>query len=529
MSEEKARDRQTHDAKAWIEQQRAKQARGTSSFAPHTPPAQRSLSTFSSPGSILGRDDDAIIIELTPRCLYAGIEGDSGPQCRISYGPESSRKIGDYRAWTPGYKRPQEDVETWGRSYELWRNNVRDMDLGLLSDMLERTVREAYNKYLLVDAGASRLVLVLPSLTPHPVLETVLSTLFQRWKYSSITLLPASTMSVISAGVRSALVVDIGWEETTATAIYEYREIDCKRSIQAVKKLSQVFASTLKKVKDAQPGGSSLRFDHGFIEDILFRVMATVNNHDFESNDLSSSSTVDSDFEIEWPGQPSTRLVKISKTEFIKLLKNIFIIDKGNSHPDDHETPLPQLVYRSLLTLSPDVRGICMSRIIFTGQGSESLSVRNQILQGVNLLIERHGWSTVRGQHAADHRKGLSEIAQGRSNPTDAKHNLQLPVGKDYVEERLRKQKAKLLQPVTQGDLREVRSLGAWTGASLLTSLKIRGFVEIDRERFLSHGLSGASREVDISVVPPQRMSSFGLPTSNKSADRSSWTLAGWG
>ena len=53
---------------------------------------------------------------------------------------------------------PSRHVADEAGEHELWRNDLKDFDLGLMEDKLERTVREAYNKYLLTDAGAARLV-----------------------------------------------------------------------------------------------------------------------------------------------------------------------------------------------------------------------------------------------------------------------------------------------------------------------------------------------------------------------------------
>ena len=44
-------------------------------------------------------------------------------------------------------------------------------------------------------------------------------------------------LATIAAGLRSALVVDIGWSETTVTGVYEYREITCSRSVKATKSI----------------------------------------------------------------------------------------------------------------------------------------------------------------------------------------------------------------------------------------------------------------------------------------------------
>jgi len=74
------------------------------------------------------------------------------------------------------------------------------------------------------------------------------------------------------------------------------------------------------------------------------------------------------------------------------------------------------------------------------------------------------------------------------------------------------------------GVVRGVESLGAWAGASLVAQLRIRGIVEIEREKFLQHGLQGASREKEVSVVPQRQNVGPGM----KAGDRGSWTLGVW-
>lgn len=138
--------------------------------------------------------------------------------------------MGDYRGWIQGaagtgpLPKPV-NADDWVRDYELWQLDLRKVDLGLLEDKIERLFRETYNNYLLTDAGSSRLVLALPSLMPHPLLSSLLSTLFSRWRFPSITLLPSAAMSATAAGLRSALVVDLGWAETTVTGLYEYEKL----------------------------------------------------------------------------------------------------------------------------------------------------------------------------------------------------------------------------------------------------------------------------------------------------------------
>ena len=145
---------------------------------------------------------------------------------------------------------------------------------------------------------------------------------------------------------------------------------------------------------------------------------------------------------------------------------------RHEAHHDDHEKTLDETLFRSLTSLPPDVRGICMSRILFTGPGAAIPGLKQRSLVKVQALVEKYGWTSVRGEHVKPRRQGLAEIAQGRTAPVNARHNVALPPGKDYVEEKLQKQRSKEVHTDAQGHLRCIESLGAWAGASLTASLE---------------------------------------------------------
>lgn len=509
------------------------------SGSPHTPSRYIS-SVQSSPGSsFLRPEEDPIIIELDPRGLSAGFQGESGPQCTISFTPQNSRRVGDYRTYLPDFQRRRADLQARSHEYELWRSDLGDVDLGLLEDKFERAVREAYNKHLLVDAGAARLILVLPSLVPHPVLSTILTLLFERWKYSSITLLPAPTMTITAAGLRSGLVVDLGWEETVITAIYEYREVQVRRSTRAMKTLTLKVGELLDSIRKEQDleVRDSLLLDFDFVEEFLDRagachamimnveedLAARVETLQVQEHPPPDARNVHgAKLVIDWPTGTSRRSIAIPREALHLACIEAIVGNKNDTYPDDHEQFISQLLYRTLLSLSSDVRGICMPRIVFSGRGSSVAGLSQCILYITDSIIAQHGWTAVRGQHLENKRTGLAELAQGRAAPSDFRHDLNPPARDDSVEERLYKQKLKDAQPAVPVVLREVDSLGPWAGASLVSSLKAKSFVEIDREKFLSHGLAGAHRDID-SNVTSQRMGA------TRAGERASWTLAGWG
>ncbi|KAJ5925689.1 hypothetical protein N7454_008328 [Penicillium verhagenii] len=511
--------------------------------SPHTPQqplrsGNTSFASNTSPGSSFRNEDDAIVFEIGARWLRAGFEGSSSPVCVVGFGPEESRRAGDYRGWIEGgsgvrLAAQPVDAEDWTREYELWRLDLRQTDLGLVEDKIERAFRETYNQYLLTDAGTSRLVLVLPSLMPHPLLSSLLSTLFSRWRFPSITLLPSAPMSATAAGLRSAMVVDIGWAETIITGLYEYREVTTKRSTRAMKGVLHEFGRLLTGLtprieQDSTPtDGISVGFK--YCEEIACRLAWCKEGALNETEELFHQTV-----SIPSPMNPEQEFIDVPFYRLSEPVeKALFAPDVPESELDDEEKPLPLLVYRALLALPPDARGTCMSRITFVGGGARIPGLRQRVLKDVSRLIDQHGWSPIRGKVIERQRQRLEELRissstkgdnqpvpkDGESSPKDEKPDPSKDEPEiDFVEQKLRRQNKDTPVPV-QGVLREIDSLGAWAGASLTTSLKIRGMVEIEREKFLQHGLAGGTRDSD---PTPDRRSGL------RAGDRSSWTLAGW-
>ncbi|KAJ5692910.1 hypothetical protein N7462_002333 [Penicillium macrosclerotiorum] len=512
--------------------------------SPHTPQQQlrsgnTSFASTTSPGSSFRNEDDAIIFEIGARWLRAGFEGNCAPACVLGFGPEKSRRAGDYRGWiqgAAGVSPPPKPVtpEEWVQDYELWQPDIRNIDLGLVEDKIERVFRETYNQHLLTDAGSSRLVLTLPSLMPHPILSSLLSTLFSRWRFPSITLLPSATMSATAAGLRSALIVDLGWAETTATGIYEYRDVVTKRSTRAMKSLLQEMGRLLTTLKsneephDITDGQISVGL--AYCEEVVSRFSWCKST----SEEGNKPEELERTILIPSPTNPEQEFCDIAFSRLAEPVEKILLASGLAEHElDDDETPIPLLVYNALLALPPDSRGTCMSRIVFVGGGARIPGLRQRILKEVSLLIQRHGWSAIRGKAIERQRRRLEDLRVSSHINGEKPTNSDKPFSGDddkpdpsqeepeidFVEQKLRRQNRDTPAPV-HGILREVESLGAWAGASLVTSLKIRGMVEIEREKFLQHGLAGATRDLDHPV--PDRRSGL------RAGDRSSWTLAGW-
>lgn len=115
--------------------------------SPHTP--LRTISSAYGSPSALRAEEDCLLIELGARYLRAGFAGDAVPKAVIDFGPEQQRRAGDYRRWEVDFEKSRRSgtqEKSWGQHYELWRPDLRGLDLGLVGDKIDRAVREAFTK-----------------------------------------------------------------------------------------------------------------------------------------------------------------------------------------------------------------------------------------------------------------------------------------------------------------------------------------------------------------------------------------------
>ena len=413
-----------------------------------------------------------------------------------------------------------------------------------------------------MDSKSRPVSLVLPPAFPHPLLSIILTTLFNTLQCPTVTLFSSPVLSAVAAGLRSALVVDLGWHETVITAVFEYREVRCRRSVRAGKRLLFEFARLL----DREIEKSHVR-RHGLdsssvesrlalrprveeIEDVLVRYAwcrhlpraGASSSTDMEATDPVKSvflrSTVPS-MELHVP------FSSFSEPTELALFSDAC---SPGGVPDDEELPIGLLAYNTLLDAPVDIRSTCMSRIIVVGGGSRIAGVKRRIIGEVSRIYAAREWKRVlnlgtkgacRARTPNEARGVVSTPIAERRHAATAQHgrasNVDQPVDPpprriepdpDHISEHLRRIKAKETNPIVQGVVRGVESLGPWSGASLVSGLRIKGVVEVERERFLQHGLAGAHRDVKSSSA--QRQPGSGPTTTKSSAgDRSSWAPLG--
>lgn len=566
---------------------------------PRTPLRPMS-STFNSPSG-LRAEDEILILELGARRIRVGFAGDAAPKGVVTFGSEQTRRVGDFRRWDAGYV-DEWHKSGWGDDHELWRGDVRGLDLGLVGDRMERGLREAFNKcvkrsvpylastcgglivgldrYLLIDSRPRRVIAVLPAGVPVPLIATTLDTLFNRFHAPSVSLMSSPVACAISSGVRSALVVDIGWAETVVTAVYEYREVQSSRTIRAGKALVEnthklvasalgsQLAATL--TEETQDGHTEHVISFEECEEIATRLawckpardstppkqeegLPTVTEQDESETGATMTSSDSATVSIPLRSTTPPATLAVTHEQLSTLAETTFFeSERPPSSFDDDEYPLPLLIYHNLLRLPLDVRAICMARIIFTGGGSNVLGLRSRVFDEVNQLIQSRGWDPVQGKGTEAYKTnpklrrggsrqaindGPTAVSSAQDSggggsvgheqdgvwvdaPPDARQEP------DQIEEQIRKKKDE--KPRLQGQLRAIETLGAWTGASLLNLLKAPALATVERETWREQGVSGASRpgEVDHKVAQRQSMGAGGLMRSVAGAN---WTLGVWG
>lgn len=488
--------------------------------SPRTPQLGRSISSqFASPGSFRSEPEDVIVWELGARHLSAGFAGESRPRCVTRFHPDMGRREGDYRQYERGGDRTvTAKAGGWGQEYEVYRPDIRGLDLGLVEDKLERAVRRIHAENLQLDQKPRKAVLVVPSLLPTPLLDTMLEVLFGHYTQpSTVTILTTPVLACVGAGLRAGLVIDLGWAETVVTAVGEYKEISQRRSVRAAKTLTKAMAKMLDGVVERHLGNAASPVPFAHAEAVVERLgwckprRNTVDDPNTVKHVPLPNPTS--------PPQPVPFLSLATPADEV-----LFASSTPSSSFDDHDLPIHNLAHRVLLSLPQDLRGMCLSRIVITGGLSHLPGLKPRLLRDLHDLIEGRGWDPVRhyGSATAKQERILRERSANAPPPANRSRLPEpTPAGpsspvktsrrsasnqpdpapvpaherlhddiKDPLSMKAQRNHAtgKNLLPETTPEVSGAETLGAWAGASLVAGLRVRGVREVDREEFLRVG-----------------------------------------
>ncbi|KAF3937030.1 Actin-1 [Dactylella cylindrospora] len=528
--------------------------RTSTSGNPTTPQSRFSTSAFSSPGGSLHQVDEPLIFELGTRFFRAGFANESAPRCKIGITPEMYGRVGlKGRGGNRANRRTGEAAgprirNTGSEEWELWMNDLRLKDLGVVEDLMERILREAYNKYLLIESKSKRLMIILPPLFPIAIQNTLSQLLFIHFQPPTITYLPSPVLSCIAAGLRSAIVVDIGWQETTITPVYELRpltsyiKISSRGSKALVECFGQLLWNTIKPEGDDESWWRI--FNWAEVEDLLSRYGWCKNStdakeearqrarktfglpkepdeDDFDAEgeyirktsadiraqrrrDAIETAVLDVAFktpllssrttELRLPFEamsvateygfflPSWTKVQSFKTpEYIPTPRPEELMegDQGRvEYEDESDYSLPYLLFMALLHCPVDVRAVCIPRIVITGGAASMPGLKSRILSDVKDLVEeRGGWNIVKPRNLKGDDR-MRELIEKKPKKVEVEL---LQSEKDDLRIKYAK-----IGGVAPGTVRGVETMGAWAGGSIMSGARIKGAVEVEREKFLS-------------------------------------------
>lgn len=498
--------------------------------SPRTPLFGRSISSqFGSPGASFRQEqEEQIIYELGSRHLSAGFAGESRPRCIHLFSREDRRRVGDYRAAQAGYRpkrkkrriQQDEETETWSEAddVELYRNDIRALDLGLVEDKFERVLRMVHTDYLQLDSKPRKAVLVVPSLLPTPLVEIVLKVLFQHYAQPpSVVLLTTPLLACVGAGLRNALVVDIGWQETIVTAVSEYKEVASRRSIRAGRRIVREMAQLLgEELRNQLESGDDSDVTLAYAEEVVSRV-GWCKPKPGSSTPTVADIQLTGMIKLPTPTPDDQKHIHIALTRLSKPAEIALFPQASATRLDDHDHVISLLLYDTLLALPMDLRSLCLARIVFTGGLSNLSGVKARILYELEDLISNRGWDVVAdfGSASKHHARilherstNISSIQQReRDNPPDVKFSADKKLLQDSVphhervhddlqdivtkkvETEMRKGKPSAEIGEVKAAVRGVETVGAWAGASIMASLKVKGVHEVERDDFLKHGL----------------------------------------
>lgn len=317
-------------------------------------------------------------------------------------------------------------------------------------------------------------------------------------------LLESPIMSTMGAGARSALVLDLGWEEAVVNVVCELRVVGRGGARGRSRRGGKVLRGIWKEFLEAElkKSGGKGKVGEREVEEVLSRVgwcrafqevVSTINDTIIEIP-LSTSN-------------PPTTL-KLPFSRLSEPAENTFFApsttpSSSPDYPDDDDHPIPRLVYEALKDSPMDVRAACMQRIIIVGGASQVPGLKKRIVDEVRDVVETLGWQL--GQRRDKNQPKPPPPNPEPSIKVEIKHEINSE-DEGEIEDEQYEWHASLEgqspgRPVEEkrepGDggpkVKGLESLGAWVGASLVAGMKGKGNIEVDREKFLSTVASGGS------------------------------------
>ncbi|EMR10666.1 hypothetical protein PNEG_01366 [Pneumocystis murina B123] len=359
-----------------------------------------------------------IVLDIGSHYLKAGFSGESFPRCTIEY---DERSFLGYRCTLA------ENITRFPVNFEylLWD----EPNLELIGDRLEIYLREVYNKWLNIGSKFRKVSIVEYILLPIKFKVIIAKTLFTYFQVPSITFLSSHVLVLVSLGLNSGIVIDIGSKETSVLPIYDLRPMTS--FIVTSSLASNICFSRLKYllIHYSTPRLESLTFYD--VQDFLQRAVFSLPLSPL----TSSKSTIIFPENLEniykpnvecsdviWE-PPSQKGLEVTIPGWVRVCITEALFEASDKYADTDEISIPQMIKKCLSHLPIDIRSIVSTSLVISGGFSLIPGLQNRI----NNEIKASG-KVIRNEFGVN---------------------------------------------------------AAWVGASLLGDLKIEGLYEITRENFI--------------------------------------------
>lgn len=249
----------------------------------------------------------------------------------------------------------------------LWPLDFSTVDVDILESVLERLVHDLYTNDLLVDPKKCKVLIVEPAMYPLP-LKNVLTRVFLFHMHAqSVRFLPESVMTAVSSGSHCALVIDMGWNQTTVMPVFDFRQLypHYKQTRRAGR---WVHLATLQRMKELGLD-PSFEFVERFIVETMYCGI---------DNDASGEYTFDG---VTLP----------QELRYSALQEVLFPDSQGGNDDDDDARSIAALIHEVIQQINIDLRSALSTKIVITGGVSQIPGVKTRVIHEVNNLVKVSG------------------------------------------------------------------------------------------------------------------------------------------
>jgi actin-related protein 10 len=95
-----------------------------------------------------------------------------------------------------------------------WSKIVWNANCGRFTHSIAAGKKGVDGRYLLIDSKTRKVLVAEPTLLPYRIKEAICRVLFTYFQVPSVTFLSSHVLSLASTGIRTGLVIDIGWHDT---------------------------------------------------------------------------------------------------------------------------------------------------------------------------------------------------------------------------------------------------------------------------------------------------------------------------